>query len=214
MCSMVSWKGGACSPNFDQGGVAPPVSLHCSCSHKGWIPDSRTKFPEKFLVGWPKTTLRAFRVPYGGQFVLKVVKFTKSKRQNLLLRFHQFEPRIQSGDILGSIQLAVFFTFNICPLFSVGPQFRSNPHWTPAHTFAGNSFDVACIQCEDLHLHQQVPFACVAPARPVWIGRYISRASQPKTTPSMNRAGITGLNGLPGLGRPHRFHTKRAWPRP
>ena len=32
------------------------------------------------------------------------------------------------------------------------------------------SFDVACMQCGHPHSHQQVPFACIARARPVWIG--------------------------------------------
>ncbi len=36
-----------------------------------------------------------------------------------------------------------------------------NLHWTRAHKFAGNSFDVACIQCEHSHSQEQVPFACV-----------------------------------------------------
>lgn len=43
--------------------------------------------------------------------------------------------------------------------FTLGP----NPQWTRACKFAGtcNSFDVAWIQCEHSHSHQQVPFACI-----------------------------------------------------
>ncbi len=38
---------------------------------------------------------------------------------------------------------------------------RPNPHWTRAHKFARNSFDVAYIQCGHFHSQQQVLFACV-----------------------------------------------------
>ena len=34
--------------------------------------------------------------------------------------------------------------------------------------FQRKSFDVACVQCGHSHSHEQVPFAYVAPARPVW----------------------------------------------
>ncbi len=47
---------------------------------------------------------------------------------------------------------------------SAGWSLKSNPHWT------STQFDIACIQCGHSHLQQQVPFACVAPARTVWIG--------------------------------------------
>ncbi len=44
---------------------------------------------------------------------------------------------------------------------------RPNPHWTRARK--DNFFDVAWVQCEHSHSQHQVPFSCVAPARPVWI---------------------------------------------
>ena len=47
---------------------------------------------------------------------------------------------------------------------------RLNPHWTRMCKFAGNSFDVAWVQCEHSHQQQQIPFACVCASRPVWIG--------------------------------------------
>ncbi len=47
---------------------------------------------------------------------------------------------------------------------------RPNPHWTRACKCTGNSFDVACIQCEHSRSQQQVPFAWVCALRPVWIG--------------------------------------------
>ncbi len=43
------------------------------------------------------------------------------------------------------------------------------PHWTRAPKFERKSFDVACMQCGYSHSHQQVPFTCVARARPVWM---------------------------------------------
>ena len=42
-----------------------------------------------------------------------------------------------------------------------GDRFGPNPHWMRARKFAGNSFDVACIQCEHFHLQEKVPFAFV-----------------------------------------------------
>ena len=48
---------------------------------------------------------------------------------------------------------------------------RSNPHWTQARKLARKSFDVvACVQCEHSHSRQLVPFACVVPGYPMWIG--------------------------------------------
>ncbi len=43
--------------------------------------------------------------------------------------------------------------------------------WWKAVTdqFECKSFDAACEQCGHPHSHQQVPFACVARARPVWM---------------------------------------------
>ncbi len=38
---------------------------------------------------------------------------------------------------------------------------RPNPHWTRAYKFAGNSFDVACIQHEHSNSKEQVSFACI-----------------------------------------------------
>ncbi len=35
---------------------------------------------------------------------------------------------------------------------------KPNPHWMRARKFVGNSFDVACVECEHSHLQQQVPF--------------------------------------------------------
>ena len=35
--------------------------------------------------------------------------------------------------------------------------------------FDSKSFDVGCVQCGYSHSHQQVPFACVAQACPVWM---------------------------------------------
>ncbi len=37
---------------------------------------------------------------------------------------------------------------------------RPNPHWTWGQQFVGNSFDAACVLCENHHSQQQVPFAC------------------------------------------------------
>ena len=33
-----------------------------------------------------------------------------------------------------------------------------NSHWTPVPQFTGNSFDVACVQCEHSHSQRKVPF--------------------------------------------------------
>ncbi len=38
-------------------------------------------------------------------------------------------------------------------------QLRPNPHWIRALKFAGNSFDVACVDCELYHSQQKVPVA-------------------------------------------------------
>ena len=48
-------------------------------------------------------------------------------------------------------------------------------YWGQIHTgrarkFECKSFGFACVQCEHSHSHQQVPFACAARARSVWIG--------------------------------------------
>ncbi len=40
---------------------------------------------------------------------------------------------------------------------------------TRTRKFQRKSFDVACVQCGHSHSAEQVPFACVAHARPVWI---------------------------------------------
>ncbi len=46
---------------------------------------------------------------------------------------------------------------------------RPNPHRMHTRKLDRFSFDVACVQCGYSHSHQQVPFACVARARPVWM---------------------------------------------
>ena len=54
-------------------------------------------------------------------------------------------------------------SFNFHRLASVSP----NPHWIRARKFVGNSFDVACVQCEHSHSQQQVLYTCVCTSRPV-----------------------------------------------
>ncbi len=77
---------------------------------------------------------------------------------------------------------------SVCPC-----RLRPNPHGTRAFKFAGNSFDVVCIQSEHCHLQQQVPFACVCASRAVWIGPLLT-ASQPQGT--MNCQGLYPLLGI------------------
>ena len=55
---------------------------------------------------------------------------------------------------------------------------RSNPHWTRARKFAGNSFDVACVQCGHSHLEQQVPLLRFEPGVQCGLGLSVTMLSQ------------------------------------
>ncbi len=69
------------------------------------------------------------------------------------------------------------FCLNTLPTFLETPEVT---HWWflgPIHMhrtrmraqIQRKSFDVACLQCGHSNSHQQVPFACVARVRPVWM---------------------------------------------
>ncbi len=61
-----------------------------------------------------------------------------------------------------------------CMLSNSSMWLRPNPHWRHVREFQNKSFDIACVQCGHPHSHQQVPFACVARVRPVWMRPKIS----------------------------------------
>ena len=71
---------------------------------------------------------------------------------------------------------------------------RPNPHRTRARKFERKPFDVACVQCEHSHLHQQVPFASRRVARPVWIGSDVSIRFSALGAPFLQRTPLCEAN--------------------
>ena len=86
--------------------------------------------------------------------------------------------------------------FKVRSLFipnQVARIFKPNPHWTPARKFTGNSFGVACVQCEHCHSQQQVTFACICASHPVWIGLSAARVERPNGVVYMSSSLVSSL---------------------